>query len=179
MFDSKHTQAQSAEKHALTTPPKDSPPPSYAVNDTNNVPDITAAFSNLDLTASHSSNPPSPEKCVAHLKLLESFHQLREEVALTDGLFGIRDGFAPYDLSEVKRAELLTKIREKRWAVYVTKAAKRFEKWWELCIQPEAQPLRQKEIPVAFGQKPTEGPVLAFGRNHVPPLGTYRVSTPK
>ncbi len=125
--------------------------------------DFTAAFSNLNLTASHVPSPPSPDKCIAHLKLLESFHQLREQVALTDGLFGIKDGFVPSDLSEAKRAELLTKMREKRWAVYVAKAAKRFEKWWETCVQPEAQPTRQKEIPVFSNTDPTGGPILSFG----------------
>jgi len=151
------------EKHGLSTPPgDDSPPPSYAVNDTNNVPSITAAFSNLNLTASHAPSPPSPDKCIAHPKLLESFHQLREQAALTNRLFGIKDGFVPSDLSEAKRVELLTKMREKRWAVYVAKAAKRFEKWWETCVQPEAQPMRQKEIPVFPNTDPNGGPILSF-----------------
>lgn len=172
MFDFKLPESQAAGKHGLQTPPgKDSPPPSYTVNDSNNVPDITAAFSNLDLTTSHTTEPPSPDKCIAHLKLLEAFHQLREEVALTDGLFGIKDAFAPPETSGAKRAEVLTKIREKRWAVYVAKAAERFEKWWETCIEPEAQPLKQKEIVVAFSNGPTGGPPLAFGQKHIPPLG--------
>lgn len=168
MFEPKSTTIQTLQKTAPPTPPKDSPPPSYAVNDQNNIPDITAAFSNLNLKA---SSEPTADQCIAHLKLLEAFHQLREEVALDDGLFGLRDDLLPATSSGEKRAELLTKVREKRWAVYVAKAAKRFERWWDKSIEPDAQKLQQKNIPTVFRQDPCKGQALNFDRNHLPPLG--------
>lgn len=154
----------------LPTPPRDSPPPTYAVNDSNgsNGPDITAAFSNLNLAASRT---PTTDQCLAHLKVLESFHQLRESTACNDGLFGIRDNFVSEKTTDRERVELLTKIREKRWAVYVARAAKRFERWWEKCVEPEAQMLTQRDILDTFDPKADQGPILAFDCDNLPPLG--------
>lgn len=82
MPDSKRPQSQVAGKHGLTTPPKEFQPPSFTVSDTNNVPDITAAFANLDLTSVAHTDLPSPDTYIADLKLLEAFHQLREGFCL-------------------------------------------------------------------------------------------------
>ncbi|KAL8713175.1 MAG: hypothetical protein Q9220_002696 [cf. Caloplaca sp. 1 TL-2023] len=94
--------------------------------------DLTAAVSNLDLHTN--SVKPTADQCLAHLKILEAFHQLREDVATTDGLYGLHDHFAgtlhPGQAPSAQRAQLLLKIREKRWAIYVTKATHRFQKWW-------------------------------------------------
>ncbi len=146
---------------------KNSPPPSYAENDSN-VPDTTAAFSNLNLDASRT---PTADQCIAHLKLLEAFHQLREDIALKDGLFGICDSFADTKVTAQEKAELLVKIREKRWAVYVARAAKRFERWWTVCVEPNAQMLKQREIPATFTQKLHMGDWLDFNCDKLPPLG--------
>lgn len=168
MFESKPASSRAGEKNGLPTPPNESPPPSYAANDGSNVPDITAAFSKLSLQA---SSKPTVDQCIAHLKLLEAFHHLREDVALNDGLFGLQDAFVPSTGDERQRAGLLTKIREKRWAVYVAKAAKRFETWWEKVIEPDAPKLEQKNIPFVFGQDPQAGLALNIDRDHLPPLG--------
>ena len=152
---------------ALHDASKTSPPPSYAENDSN-VPDTTAAFSNLNLDASRT---PTTSQCIAHLKLLEAFHQLREDIALKDGLFGISDSFADTKVTAQEKAELLVKIREKRWAVYVTRAAKRFERWWTECVEPSAQMLKQRQIPAAFTQKLHMGNLLDFDCDNLPPLG--------
>ena len=72
-------------------PKYQSPPPAYIANtsgETNaNPQNLTAAFSNLKLD---DSIIPNPDQCIAHLKLLEAFHQLREDTALHDGLFNIQ-----------------------------------------------------------------------------------------
>ena len=146
---------------------KTSPPPSYTEDDSN-VPDITAAFSNLNLDASRT---PTTGQCIAHLKLLEAFHQLREDIALKDGLFGICDNFADMKVTAQEKAELLVKIREKRWAVYVARAAKRFERWWTECVEPNARMLKQREIPATFTQKLHLGNCLDFDCDNLPPLG--------
>ena len=160
-------------KHGLPTPPNDSPPPpAYPRDDAHlHVPDITAAFSNLNLK---SYAKPTPDVCIAHLKLLEAFHQLREDVAFEDGRFGIRDSFADAAKTDQERAELLAKIREKRWQVYVTKASKRFEHWWTACVEPNDEANRllgQSQIPAVFRQSPDIGEKLRWTKDQLPPLG--------
>lgn len=108
-----------------------SPPPVYS----NNPPDVTAAFSTLRLNGT-TEQGPSADQCIAHLKLLECLHELRETVATTDGLYGINDAVIPSGLDQSTHASMLTKIREKRWSIYVAQAAKRFELWWEHCVGP-------------------------------------------
>ena len=156
------------QNHELLIPSNSSPPPSYAVDDENAVPNITAAFSNLNLEP---SRQPTPDQCIAHLKLLEAFHQLREDVALHDGLFGLQDDFVPSSLAGRQREAILTKIREKRWAVYVVKAVERFRRWWQTTIEPGAERLKQKDIPTVFRQKVYTGHFLAIGKDRLPPLG--------
>ena len=140
-----------------------SPPPSYG-----NPPDLTKAFDNLNLTE---NNPlPTPSQCIAHLKLLESFFQLRKYVGTNDGLFGLKNDFATTQ-APTDSNEKLIKIREKRWAVYVTKAAMRFQTWWQTCIQPASQMLQQTAIgsasTTAFGPVPP----LKCTTDNLPPLG--------
>lgn len=135
------------------------------------VPDITAAFSNLNLAP---SAKPTPDVCIAHLKLLEAFHQLRENVAFEDGRFGINDAYADAAPSKQERSELLIKIREKRWQVYLCKASKRFEKWWTTCIEATDERNRllgQSKIPLNFKQSPDVGERLAWSKDRLPPLG--------
>lgn len=100
-------------------------------------PDIAWAFSNLKIKES-ANGFPTPEATLGHLKLLEAFYALKDEVAYTDGAFGLFDSRAPGTEESVagdqpatiKRLEALAQIREKRWALYVTRAADRFESWW-------------------------------------------------
>lgn len=170
------SKAAAIEKHGLPTPPYDStPPPAYPGNDAHlHVPDITAAFSNLNLKP---SARPTPDLCIAHLKLLEAFHQLREDVAFEDGRFGIKDSFADAAKTDQERAELLAKIREKRWQVYVTMASKRFQHWWTTCVEPNHEAnrvLRQSQIPDVFKQSPDVGEQLGWTKDRLPPLGKYQ-----
>lgn len=168
------SKAAATEENGLSTPSNDSPPPppAYAKSESNStVLDITAAFSGLNLTP---SAKPTPDVCLAHLKLLEAFHQLREDVAFEDGRFGIDDAFADAGESDRERAELLTKIREKRWQVYVTKASNRFERWWTTCVEPNDESNRllgQGKILSVFKQSPDVGERLVWSKDYLPPLG--------
>ncbi len=129
MFESKPITSQRSEKTGLHTPPDDAPPPSYAVNDENAVPDITAAFSNLDLKA---SGKPAVDQCIAHLKLLEAFHQLREDAATQDGHVGARSGRHIYQL----RSSSL--LREKKRLIFFVTFVKfflfLFSCWYGDCV---------------------------------------------
>lgn len=160
------------EKKTYSTPIEKQPLPQYSLDS----PDIVAAFSNLNLGSERTKL--SQDQCIAHLKLLEAFHQLREDVATTDGLFGIKDSLVPESASEALRAELLLKIREKRWAVYVVKAVSRFETWWKTSVEPGGLMLRQSEINQRFpyvingdGEKDQ----LTFTAENLPPLGELSI----
>lgn len=155
-------------QNGLLTPPKDnSPPPSYVASTAvESPPDITAAFANLQLDQpSPQAQTSTPDQCLAHLKLLEAFHSLREDVSQWDGLFGIHDNFA-----NNSDAVVLTNIREKRWQIYVSRAAQRFEKWWEFCVMPNA--VRQCQTTIASTPKEVwAGTTLKFEKQNLPPLG--------
>lgn len=146
------------EKILYSSPPEEIAPPTYDASQS----DLTTTFANLNLNSTGSE--PTKDRCIAHLKLLEAFHQLQEEIATTDGLFGIKNNFIPAYLSQPEQAAVLLKIREKRWAVYVAKAASRFETWWEKSIQPGSGMMQQNEID--NGEE-----VLRFSPDNLPPLG--------
>lgn len=94
--------------------------------------------------------------CLAHLKLLHAFQTLKEDIGYTDGLWGLWDRKAESDhkisidfhketqpagvaspASETKKRTTddeikirLSRIREKRWALFVARAVDRYEAWW-------------------------------------------------
>ena len=161
------------EKHNYTEKSKiagsrDASPPGYGYPP----PDITAAFSNLKLD-DESSPRPTVEQCIAHLKLLEAFHQLREDIGARDGLFGIRDDFVPPDITEARqRTEMLARIREKRWAIYVTRAVTRFRIYWEKCLHSAARPLRMADIgDLSYSESVRKPRPMQITRDNLPPLG--------
>jgi len=130
--------------------------------------------------ASISSNViqrPIVEHCVTHLKLLQAFYNLHESVATSDQLFGICDSFA-HPAPGAQREDDLRRIREKRWEIYVARAAQRFEKWWSKIVpcsvggEPmgrlEVRQIARKE---QFEQLPRRARALVFMKNTMPPLG--------
>ena len=163
-----------------TTANGDSPPPSYPASAPQEpLSDISTAFANLNLhQPSALAQTPTSDECLAHLKLLEAFYSLRQDVCQHDGLFSINDSFATASI-ESERTQQLAKIREKRWQVYVSKANKRFEAWWMNCVLPGAR--RQTQYAVTMvGPTPWVGDKLNFERQDLPPLGnqTIRKSWP-
>ena len=71
----------------------------------------------------------SVDKCKTHLKLLESFYNIRQKVQETDGLFGL------YNSMKLGEADDgVDVVKEKRWSLYVTRAADRFESWWQKVV---------------------------------------------
>ncbi|SPO00748.1 related to large-conductance mechanosensitive channel [Cephalotrichum gorgonifer] len=114
------TASSAAIAAAKETEKKKAPPPDDD--------DITAAFSALKLS-NEALGLPRPETCLAHLKLLYALRRLREDVGYSDGLWGIRD---PDQNSKAAEAteEAMSRLREKRWAVYLARAVDRYEAWW-------------------------------------------------
>ena len=68
--------------------------------------------------------------------MLSAFHALKEDVGFADGLFNLWDGRCE-KVGNVEEA--LGKMREKRWALYVARAAERFEDWWLQVLVPREQ----------------------------------------
>lgn len=149
--DKKQKDVYTSEKQENIAPPSGPPPskeapptyatedaPSYAVEDPEiNEPtpaELNAAFANLDIPVTPPEFP-SPEHCLAHLKLLNVFHALKEDTGYTDGLFGLWD--AKCEVLEGKeRDKALAMTREKRWALYLARAVERFEEWWVKVLCP-------------------------------------------
>ena len=134
--------------------------------------DLNAALRNMDLSRGPTPGAkPKPDHLIAHLKLLEAFQQLKEDVVHKDGLFGIQDSFA----SDGSPA-ILAKIREKRWAIYVARAVDRFTVWWDTCVRRDvnARVLNQDDLLTdAFSDAPTRGKPMRFTKDTLPPLGKF------
>jgi uncharacterized membrane protein YgcG len=159
-------------------------PPSYrepdSAIDLENVippPDPTAGFARLRL-ATHESFP-SESTCIAHLKFLECLYRLRQSIASQDGLFGIRNELiTATELSETKKAELLAKLGEKRWAIFVNRSVDRFTAWWSPIkglLENECTPLR---IEYDLGEHLCEGRrirALQLTPDNLPPLEVLMV----
>ncbi|KAI8193166.1 hypothetical protein KHU50_012681 [Colletotrichum sp. SAR 10_65] len=85
---------------------------------------------------------PTEAHCLAHLRLLYAFNRLKTETGYRNGLWNIFDSRAGSQTSahDSKKAaisdpaepsiDILVKLREKRWAVYVARAVSRYEAWW-------------------------------------------------
>ena len=125
----------------------------------------TNAAHPVSRTPKTNEQTPNAESCLAHLKLLQAFQVLREDVSQRDNLFGIKDSFAlSAGPDDQKQKEMLAKIREKRWLIYVTKAATRFEKWWDNCLLKSRSPLGHNMI--------AQMPPREFNVDNLPPLGS-------
>lgn len=150
-----------AENH--NGPNGDSPPPAYSAE--SHQPDTehaTAAFANLNLDPE--PNDPTASYCLVHLKLLHTFQTLKEDIGYTDGLWGLWNSRATEGVArihghddkgkiteEVKdvssdheaRQTALSQVREKRWALYVARAADRYESWWKSMF--DGPPLNEED----------------------------------
>ncbi|KAK8113931.1 Alpha-ketoglutarate-dependent sulfonate dioxygenase [Apiospora kogelbergensis] len=118
----------------------DSVPPAYGDYEGPQIDEETesqlrAAFYNLNL-GSDASPTPLVDTCLAHLKLLRAFEDLKSRVGHSDGLWDIWDSRAQNagrggPGRSTDALEILVKLREKRWAVYVARAVDRYEAWWK------------------------------------------------
>lgn len=181
-------------------------PPAYTAvqpgqNPTDAV-DITAAFSSLNI--SPTPKDPTVDTCLAHLKLLYAVQSLKEDVGYTDGLWEIwdtradgpdsdievdlpntvnpngshaddnnnKDALTPSDLQKIR----LSKIREKRWALFVARAVDRYEAWWN--VFPKTM-LTEADMTAGSGAKyhshVSETAYLRWTEDMLPPLDVLMV----
>lgn len=142
------------------------------------VEDITEAFSSLHLT-DEALDLPNAETCLAHLKLLYAFRVLREDVGYTDGLWGVADPEEDPKAPEVSSA-VMSRLREKRWAVYLARAVDRYEAWWASLGGRELT-IADMEVNggVAYADFPfgRDGDGMVWDENLLIPLGKYKQST--
>ncbi|PNP42296.1 hypothetical protein TGAMA5MH_05978 [Trichoderma gamsii] len=116
--------------------------------------DVNAAFLNLSFESSITDHLDiryniSEDACLAHLKLLHAIQSMKEEVGYTDGLWNLWNDRGKWALDELRadadwstirmleksNAKTVTqvghsRIREKRWALFVARAVDRYETWW-------------------------------------------------
>ncbi|KAL4895138.1 hypothetical protein BDV59DRAFT_192076 [Aspergillus ambiguus] len=72
------------------------------------------------------------DQCIAHLKFLAVLADLRDTIGNTSGLFGLADADPRVFCEETNEAQI--RIKEKRWAVYTTRAVERYTVWWNTCV---------------------------------------------
>ena len=153
--------------------------------------DLTAAFTNLRLSTV--PGHPDANTCLAHLKLLAAFGHMKEEVGYTDGLWGIWDNRStdPESLISTEDGvprpepqlakvtdprEVLSKWREKRWALFVARAVDRYEAWWN-AIPSQGTP-RESDLTTAGGKYsrfPSTAQDLGWTPEMLPPLGEFLI----
>lgn len=157
------------------------PPPTEA-----EVANLTAAFSSLRLST---QRDPDVDSCLAHLKLLFAIQTLKEEVGYTDGLWEIWDTRAgPKPDSEEagssKKSEdyvkdVLSKLREKRWAVFLARAVDRYETWW---MTLAGERLKEEDMKIKsekYLEFPDGGDDFPWTLDILPPLGELDRFPPK
>ena len=133
-----------------------SPPPAY----TPRTAETTWTFADLNLD--NSAHKPTRDQCIAHLKLLEAIHGLRESITCQDGFMGLYDSVAASD------PELLLKVCEKRWAVYVAKAVRRFEAWWNWDLRTITCDALERILDDDISKYQAK---FSWTRDELPPLG--------
>lgn len=128
---------------------------------------------NKDAGSPHSSTV-TPDQCAAHLKLLAAFADLRDCISTKDGLFGLHDAQA--EEYRDGRNHMLAKVREKRWAVYVSRATERYLVWWRECISSsEGRPTLKTLQNIHYGSITGCLSRISWSYQYMPPLDVLMV----
>lgn len=132
--------------------------------------DLATHFGALDLSRSSTSAIPDSDSCLAHLRLLAAFEKLRNRVGHQDGIWDIWDKRAA---SADNSLDVLVKLREKRWAIYVARAVDRYEAWWRSF---DSDMLLEEEMAVgadsARYERFTAAKPASWRATMLPPIGT-------
>ncbi|KAJ6021871.1 hypothetical protein N7540_007375 [Penicillium herquei] len=121
-----------------------------------------------------SSQTVTRDQCVVHLKFLAVLADLRDYISNQDGLFDIYDVDANKFPDSVDEA--MIRIKEKRFAVYVARAAERYEKWWFTAL-----PMSRGEATIADQESTTYGTItngetkVVWSAETLPPLDVLMV----
>ncbi|EGR46078.1 uncharacterized protein TRIREDRAFT_110452 [Trichoderma reesei QM6a] len=193
------------QESSTTEPPNGEAPPNYlaatstaadAAADLPSDIDLTSSYASLSLSPTYTVGGPDVDTCLAHLKFLHAIDNLKEEVGYSDGLFGIWDSRAGWDLEILHGAALppgvkldrmskdektklaLSRLREKRWALYLARAVDRYEAWWSAMTKDKVM-LTEVDMMKPRNSKydlfPTHGTPLSWSRDSLPPLDVLMV----
>ncbi|UKZ86598.1 uncharacterized protein TrAFT101_002424 [Trichoderma asperellum] len=162
--------------------------------------DINAAFTNLSFKSSITDHLDirysiSEDTCLAHLKLLHAIQSMKEEIGYTDGLWNlwnIRGKWAMDDLRadadwtmirtlEKSNSKTVTRfgqsrIREKRWALFVARAVDRYEAWWNSLVESDMLTEEDMADPDSYRYKkfPTSRKLI-WEEKMLPPLDVLMI----
>ncbi|KAI1761252.1 hypothetical protein GGR53DRAFT_525277 [Hypoxylon sp. FL1150] len=164
-------------------------PPRYSFGDGQAsappVEELSSAFSSLHLTSQ--SSEVTPDTCLAHLKLLHAFHNLKEDIGYTDGLWGLYDSrvlpktekksnTVQNDLKlDDETGKRLAGLREKRWAIYVARAVDRYEAWWEKLSTNKLSELDMEDSSEKYSGFLKYSTPLAWAEKILPPIDVLMV----
>ncbi|GAM88150.1 hypothetical protein ANO11243_061810 [Dothideomycetidae sp. 11243] len=121
-----------------------------------------------DLSDDRQNGPPTVDACVVHLKLIEAFSTLRLNVGKTDGLYGL------WDRLTGGNQLIIAKMREKRWAIFVTLAARRFERWFERLPPSTKCTLDMMDAP-SYASTHDSVQAIQFSPDTLPPLDVLMI----
>lgn len=141
-------------------------PPSY-----NEADEVALAVPPLNLGSTGSTNQQvSADQCVAHLKLLAVFADLRDSISNNDGLFGLFDSEA--ERFPASSNEANARVREKRWAVYTARAVDRYNKWWFSCLPLSHPHITMADLESRDYETIVDSPTqVVWSPDNMPPLG--------
>jgi hypothetical protein len=127
------------------------------------------------------SSTVAAAECIAHLKLLASFADLRDQVATTDGLFNIYDRESERFLRKELRNKAAALLREKRWAIYITRAVDRYTAWLQKCVPTDGMGLKNGIVTIddletrgTFDSYTEWTSRIRWSKDILPPIGQYR-----
>ncbi|KAI1479268.1 hypothetical protein F4774DRAFT_129574 [Daldinia eschscholtzii] len=166
---------------------------------TSGVDELNSAFDHiLNFTPDTIDNTPgalkiTPDMCLAHLRLLAAFQTLKEDIGYADGIWGLFDSRVLSQRSRKSKAvengskleeetvQGLSRLREKRWAIFVARAVDRYETWWNTLSKQHLteEHMRGNYIgefgSTIYGTFIAKGTPLQWAEHILPPLDVLMV----
>ncbi|KAI1414988.1 hypothetical protein F5Y13DRAFT_11037 [Hypoxylon sp. FL1857] len=176
------------EKESLEAPPRYSESngqPTSTQPPTSSADELNSAFESLDLSSWTSE--VTPDTCLAHLKLLHAFQNLKEDVGYTDGLWGLFDSRVLSQNDKKSNAvgknlklngetgKRLAGLREKRWALFVARAVDRYEAWWSKLSTSSLSEYDMEQDSERYSGFISKSNPLSWAENILPPLDVLMV----
>ncbi|KAL1880934.1 hypothetical protein Plec18167_003469 [Paecilomyces lecythidis] len=147
-------------------------PPTY-----DEVEPLAANIPPLDLSKSAGSaisSTVTKDQCIVHLKFLAALADLRDTISSEDKLFGIEDSEADRIQHDAVGARV--RIREKRWAIYTSRAVHRFTLWWDLCLPTSGSlPTLDDMMNPVYSSITNGKDKVPWNRDNMPPLDVLMV----
>ncbi|OAA65590.1 alpha-ketoglutarate-dependent sulfonate dioxygenase [Niveomyces insectorum RCEF 264] len=155
---------------------------------------LAAAFDKLTIPdgadAAAAGSLPAVDTCLAHLKFLYAVHALKEDIGYTDGIWGLWDtrvlgkdlsltlpSDQPRPATEQERQQVsLSRLREKRWALFVARAVDRYAVWWNTLPKRMLNEIDMMDpSSPSYVHFPTQAPCTPWQKESLPPLDVTMV----